>query len=64
MMTPLDTWRSTSSTKAFTWLPKWALDVNKHEVQRAARVTSDKTLEMVGFRLPSKSGLFQPDLYP
>ena len=64
MMTPLDTWRSSSSTKAFTWLPKWALDVNKHEVQRAARVTSDKTLEMVGFRLPSKSGLFQPDLYP
>ena len=64
MMTPLDSWRSSTSQKAFTWLPKWAVDVNKHEIRRGARVTSDKTLEIVGFRLPSKSGLFQPDLYP
>ena len=58
MMTPLDKWVSPNSCKAFTWMPKWAVDVNKHEIRRGARVTSDKTLEIVGFRLPSKSGLF------
>ena len=63
-MTPLDKWVSPNSCKAFTWMPKWAVDVTKHEIRRGARVTSDKTLEIVGFRLPSKSGLFQPDLYP
>lgn len=45
-------------------MPKQACDVNKHEIRRACRVTSDKTLEVIGFRLPSKSGLFQEDLYP
>ena len=45
-------------------MPKWALDCSKHEVRRAARVTSDKTLENIAFVLPSKSGLFQPELYP
>ena len=64
MMTPLDTYRCGTSHKAFTWMPKWALDVNKHEIRRGARITSDKTLEICAFRLPSKSGLFQPDLYP
>lgn len=55
---------NTSSTKAFCWMPKHCCDVNKHEIRRGCRVTSDKTLEVVGFRLPSKSGLFQEDLYP
>ena len=64
MMTPLDSYMGGSATKAFSWLPKWCLDVNKHEIRRGARVTQDKTLEIVAFRLPSKSGLFQPDLYP
>lgn len=58
MMTPLDSWRCNNSQKAFTWLPKWTVDVNKHEIRRGARVSSDKTLELIAFRLPSKSGLF------
>ena len=64
ILTYLDSHRAKNAQKAFCWLPKWTLNCSKHEVRRAARVTSDKTLEMVAFVLPSKSGLFQPDLYP
>jgi len=39
MMTPLDSYMGGSATKAFTWLPKWCLDVNKHEIRRGARIT-------------------------
>lgn len=45
-------------------MPKWVCDVDKHEIRRGCRITDKKTLEIVAFRLPSKSGLFQPDLYP
>jgi hypothetical protein len=58
MMTPLDSWRHSSPQKAFTWMPKWAVDVNKHEIKRGARISADKMLENIAFRLPSKSGLF------
>jgi len=58
MMTPLDSWRSGSPQKAFTWMPKWAVDVNKHEIKRGVRISADKGLENIAFRLPSKSGLF------
>lgn len=64
MMTPLDTYNGGSSQKAFTWMPKWCCDVNAHEIRRGARITDKKTLEIVAFRLPSKSGLFQQDLFP
>lgn len=39
MMTPLDSYSTGTATKAFTWLPKQCLDVNKHEVRRGARIT-------------------------
>jgi len=45
-------------------MPKWACDVDKHEIRRGVRITDKKTMEILAFRLPSKSGLFQPDLYP
>ena len=64
IITYLDAYRAKGASKAFCWMPKWAVECTKHEVRRAARVTSDKTLENIAFMLPSKSGLFQPDLYP
>lgn len=64
MMTPLDKFSGGTSQKAFTWMPKQCCDVDKHEIRRGCRVTDKKTLEIIAFRLPSKSGLFQPDLYP
>lgn len=45
-------------------MPKQAVDVDKHEVRRGIRINAAKQLEILGFRLPTKSGLFQPDLYP
>lgn len=39
MMTPLDQYSTGTATKAFCWLPKWSLDVNKHEIRRGARIT-------------------------
>jgi len=64
IMTPLDTYNGGSSQKGFTWMPKWACDVDKHEIRRGVRITDKKTMEILAFRLPSKSGLFQADLYP
>lgn len=45
-------------------MPKWCADVDKHEIGRGCRYLSDNTLDYIGFRLPNKTGSFQPDLYP
>jgi len=45
-------------------LPKWALDVNGHEIARGARLSNCKTIEYISFRLPNRTGQFQADLYP
>lgn len=54
---------SSLPTKGITFLPKWALDTNKHEANRVARLTT-KSIEFVSFSLPNKTGTFQEDLYP
>lgn len=36
--------------KAFGLLPKWAVDVEKHEIARAVRITEAGILEYVAFR--------------
>ena len=64
MLTALDSYKGGSAQKAFTWMPKQCCDVNKHEIRRGVKITDSKTLEIIAFRLPSKSGLFQEDLYP
>jgi hypothetical protein len=32
-------------------MPKWSLDVDKHEVGRAVRLLADNTVDYLGFRL-------------
>lgn len=49
-------------TKCFSMMPKWTIDVNKHEVQRGCRITNDKFLTYVAFTLANRTGLFQPEL--
>lgn len=55
---------SSSPTKGFSLLPKWALDPNKHEVDRGVHMTNDKTIIYRSFTLANRTGLFQPELYP
>ena len=55
---------SSSPTKGFSLIPKWALDPNKHEVDRAVHMTNDKTIIYRSFTLANRTGLFQPELYP
>lgn len=54
---------SSAPTKGITFMPKWTLDTNKHEVDRVARLTT-KSIEFVSFALPNKSGTFIEELYP
>lgn len=45
-------------------MPKWCLDVERHEVDRFVRMTNTGIIDYVSFRLPSRTGNFQEDLYP
>lgn len=45
-------------------MPKSAVDVRKHEIDRALRVINDKTIQICGFSLKNKQDTFQPILYP
>ena len=38
--------------------------MENHEVAKCVRLGGDKTLEYVAFRLPSRTGAFNQDLYP
>jgi len=53
-----------SPTKAFSMMPLWVNDVNKHEVNRGLRITNDKYAMYMGYTLANRTGLFQPELYP
>jgi len=55
---------STSPTKGFSLLPKWALSPNKHEVDRAVHMTNDHTIIYRSFTLAKANGMFQEELYP
>lgn len=44
-------------------MPKWVIEPKTHEVHRFAKVDNQGKLEYVAFRLPNKTGLFQPELY-
>jgi len=50
--------------RAITFLPKQCLSVDNHEVSRCARIAGDSTLEYVSFRMPSRTGTFNAELYP
>jgi len=49
--------------KGFSFMPKRTVDLMSCELIRAVRMTA-KTVEYVSFKVPRKSGTFQPDLYP
>jgi len=53
-----------SPTKAFSMMPLWCNDVNKHEVNRGIRITNDKYCMYMGYTLANRTGLFQTELYP
>jgi len=53
-----------SPTKCFSIMPKWCLNVNKHEVDRGVRLTNDKFIMYMGFTLANRTGMFQDELYP
>lgn len=44
-------------------MPKKVCDLMSNEVNRGVRLTA-KTVEYVSFKVPRKSGNFQPDLFP
>lgn len=50
--------------KAFSLLPKWSVDITKHEIARGVRIREDGVLEYVAFRSPSRTGQFKEELYP
>lgn len=50
-------------TKCFAPIPKWCMDPKGHEVHRFAKVDNKGKLEYISFRLPNRTGLFQPELY-
>lgn len=45
-------------------MEKPCLDVSRHEVNRGVRVGNNGFIEFVSFRLPNRTGAFQPELYP
>lgn len=49
--------------KGFSFLPKRKVDLAGFEILRGVRLTQ-KTVEYVTFKVPKKSGVFQPELYP
>ena len=55
---------NSTSTKAFCFAPKRVVDVAKQEIMRGYRLTSDKKLETLCFRIPSKTGGFNDAYYP
>jgi len=50
--------------KCFGGMPKWLCDPSTHEVMRFAKCDNAGKLEFISFRLPNRTGLYQPDLYP
>lgn len=63
-LTFLSDYMHNTPQKGIYMLPKWALDVDKHEVDRCVRLTNGQTIEYVSFRLPNRTGQFQEELYP
>jgi len=57
-------WVGATPQKAFSIMEKDNLDVSKHEVNRAVRVSNNNLLEYYSFKLPNRTGQFQPELYP
>lgn len=56
--------QSPQPTIGFSLLPREAINVRKHEVDRAVRVINDKTIMYQGFTLKNRTDTFQPELYP
>lgn len=56
--------KSPSPTKGFSLLPKWCLETDKHEIDRAVHMTNDKHIQYRSFTLANRTGLFQEELYP
>jgi coronin-1B/1C/6 len=50
--------------RAISFLPKQCLSIDTHEVGRCARIAGDSTMEYISFRMPSRTGTFNSDLYP
>lgn len=59
----LDEYRSSSSQKGITFLPKREVNVSKCEIARALKLTSN-SVEGLSFIIPRKSDRFQADIFP
>merc|ERR1712166_996968 len=55
---------SLQPTIGFAMMPKSAVNIRKHEVDRAVRVINNKTIIYQGFTLKNRTDTFQPELYP
>jgi len=54
---------SAQPTIGFDLMPRWAVDLKRHEVDRGVRVVNDHTFQVVGFSLKNRTDTFQPELY-
>lgn len=51
-------------TIGFSLMPKYVVNVMKHEVNRGVRLGNNKEFKIVSYTSENKTGLFQQDLYP
>jgi len=55
--------KSSEPQRGMAFMPKRALSVSENEIARAYKITTG-TVEPISFKVPRKSDVFQPDLYP
>jgi len=60
----IEQYRGAQPQKGFNFLPKQALDVNIQEIRRAVRLNNQNHIEYISFKVPSRTGAFNPELYP
>lgn len=59
----IDKYSGKESQLGMTFMPKRNVDFMANELNRAVRLTKT-TAEYISFKVPRRSGMFQPDLYP
>lgn len=59
----IDKYAGKESQVGMTFLPKRQVDFMSNELNRAIRLTKT-TAEYISFKVPRRSGMFQPDLFP
>ena len=59
----LGTYQSNIPCRGISFIPKHAVDTNVCEIMKAVKLTTN-SVEMISFRVPRKSEIFQDDIYP